>query len=189
MDSEDLEILKGVKNGEEPAVDALIKKYQKKVYNMVYGLCFNYDTAWDVTQEAFVKIIRSMGKFRGESSLWTYIYRIARNSFYDFKRKEKVRSKVGNFSDMKNDEEKREFEVRDLVNIEEDYEKKAAGEKIRGAMERLTDIQKEVFILKHNGGYKIREISLILKISQGTVKSHLNRSMEKLKTLMGGDEL
>ena len=65
---EDKEIIADIKAGKEPAVDELIKKYQKRVYNTAYGLTVDYDEAWDVSQEALVKVVRYIGTFKGESS-------------------------------------------------------------------------------------------------------------------------
>ena len=130
MERDDSAIVKDVKQGKESAYDELIKKYQKKVYNMVYGLALDYDKAWDVTQEVFVKTIKNIKNFRGESSLWTYLYRIVMNTFYDYKRKEKVRGRVGNFSDYQDEDDRRQFEVKDVINIEEDYEKKTVRERM-----------------------------------------------------------
>ncbi|HRU39812.1 MAG TPA: sigma-70 family RNA polymerase sigma factor, partial [Candidatus Goldiibacteriota bacterium] len=96
----DTELIADIKKGNTGAMDLLIKKYQKRVYNMIYGQCMNYDTAWDVTQETFIKAVRYIGNFRQESTFWTYLYRIAMNAFYDIKRKEKVRSRVSSFSEM-----------------------------------------------------------------------------------------
>ena len=182
----DTELIAEIKKGAAWAMDGLIKKYQKRVFNMIYGQCMNYDTAWDVSQETFIKAVKYIGNFRQESTFWTYLYRIAMNAFYDVKRRDRVRSKVSNFSEMTDEESKRSFEVRDMLNIEEDFDRKMARERIGEAMASLTDIQKEVFVLKNTEQLKIREISGLLKISEGTVKSHLNRAMEKIKNALGG---
>jgi RNA polymerase sigma-70 factor (ECF subfamily) len=78
------------------------------------------------------------------------------------------------------------FEVRDVINIEEDFEKKELKDRLKSALSALTDAQRQVFILKNNEGLKIREIAGVLNISEGTVKSHLNRSVEKIKNELGG---
>jgi RNA polymerase sigma-70 factor (ECF subfamily) len=186
MERNDIEIIAEIKRGSELAMDELIRKYQKRVFNMVYGQCMNYDTAWDVCQETFIKAIKSIKNFREESSFWTYLYRIAMNAFYDAKRKDKVRGRVANFSEMTDEESKRSFEVRDMLNIEEDFDRKMAKERITLALGSLTEIQKEVFVLKNTEQMKIREISKMLNISEGTVKSHLNRAMEKIRASLGG---
>ena len=187
MEREDSVVIAEIKKGNAGAMDELIKKYQKRVFNMIYGQCMNYDTAWDVSQETFIKAIKYIGNFRQESTFWTYLYRIAMNAFYDAKRREKVRGRVANFSEMSDEESKRSFEVKDMLNIEEDFDRKMAKERVMAALDELTDVQKEVFVLKNTEQLKIREISAMLKISEGTVKSHLNRAMEKIKaSLQGG---
>jgi RNA polymerase sigma-70 factor (ECF subfamily) len=183
---DDSVIIKEIRSGSEEAIDELIRKYQKRVYNTLYGMCMNYDTAWDVSQEAFVKVVQYIGSFRGDSSFWTFLYRITMNAFYDFKRKEKVRGRVGNFTDQEDADGERHFEVKDLVNIEEDFEKKDLKDKLQKALSGLTEAQREVFVLKTTEGLKIREIAQLLKISEGTVKSHLNRATEKIKITIGG---
>lgn len=185
---EDAAIIADIKAGKPYAVDELIRKYQKRIYNTAYGLTMNYDEAWDVSQESMVKIVRYIGSFRGESSFWTFMYRITMNAFYDYKRRQKVRAKVGNFTDYENDDDKRSFEVKDVIDIEEDYEQKELRDKLKGALGLLTDVQKQVFVLKNTEGLKIREVAQVLGMSDGTVKSHLNRAMEKIKNALGGSK-
>lgn len=184
---EDKEILNDIKKGSLNAMDELIKKYQKRVYNIIYGLCMNYDTAWDVSQEAFVKVIKNIKNFRQESSFWTYLYRIVINAFYDWTRKEKTKKRsTTNFSDMTDDENKRSYEVKDMINIEEDFDRKILKEKVKKGLDDLTDIQRQIYILKNTQGMKIREIADMIGISEGTVKSHLSRAVEKLSNTLKG---
>jgi RNA polymerase sigma-70 factor (ECF subfamily) len=183
---QDNDIINDIRRGNEAAVDELIKKYQKRIYNTAYGMSLDYDTAWDVSQEALIKAIRSIASFRGDSAFWTFLYRIVINTFYDHKRGEKVRGRVANFSDYEDPDDKRTFEVKDVINIEEDFEKRDLKEKLKSALSVLTDTQRQVFILKNNEGLKIREIARVLNMSDGTVKSHLNRSIEKIKSELGG---
>ncbi len=183
---EDLEIIADIKAGKQIAVDELIRKYQKRIYNTAYGLTVDYDEAWDVSQEALVKVIRYIGTFRGDSSFWTFMYRITMNAFYDYKRRQKVRAKVGNFTDYENDDDKRAFEITDVIDIEMDYEQKELKEKLKAALGALTEVQRQVFVLKNTEGLKIREVAVVLGMSDGTVKSHLNRAMEKIKKTLGG---
>jgi|DewCreStandDraft_4_1066084.scaffolds.fasta_scaffold09683_7 RNA polymerase sigma-70 factor (ECF subfamily) len=184
---EDKEIINDIKNGSLIAMEELIKKYQKRVYNMIYGMCMNYDTAWDVSQDAFVKVIKNIKNFRQESSFWTYLYRIVMNAFYDYVRREKAKKRETiNFSDMNDDDNKRSYEVKDMINIEEDFDRKMLEEKVRQGLNDLTDTQRQIYVLKNLEGLKIREIAGLIGISEGTVKSHLNRAMEKLTNMLKG---
>ncbi|MCX7698534.1 MAG: sigma-70 family RNA polymerase sigma factor, partial [Candidatus Goldbacteria bacterium] len=143
---EDREIINDIKSGSVEAMDELIKKYQKRVYNTIYGLCMNYDVAWDVSQEVFVKVIKNIKSFKEQSSFWTYLYRIVINAFYDWTRKEKTKKRsTTNFSDMTNDDSKRSYEVKDMINIEEDFDRKMLEEKVKKGLDDLTDIQRQVY--------------------------------------------
>jgi RNA polymerase sigma-70 factor, ECF subfamily len=184
MERDDKEIIQEIKAGKASATDELIRKYQKRVFNMAYGLTMNYDAAWDVTQEALIKVVRNIGNFRGDSSFWTYLYRIVMNAHYDLGRKVKVRSKVSNYSDVVNEEEGETFDFKSDVNVEQDVERVMIKENIKKGLEELTQIQRQVFVLKNTQGLKIREVAKVMKISEGTVKSHLSRAFDKLKTVM-----
>jgi RNA polymerase sigma-70 factor (ECF subfamily) len=187
MERTDTEIVKDLQAGKAGAADELIIRYQKKVYNMAYGLTLDYNKAWDISQEVFIKVIRGINSFRGDCSLWTFLYRVTMNAFYDHSRRQKTQGRFYNMTDMEGDDpDDRGFDIKDAVSIEDDYEKKAVKESIKKAMNSLTDIQREVFMLKNLEGYKIREVAVMLKISEGTVKSHLNRAMEKVKNVAEG---
>lgn len=184
---DDREIINDIRDGSLNSIEELIKKYQKRVYNIVYGLCMNYDIAWDVSQDAFIKVIRNIKRFRQESSFWTYFYRIVINTFYDWTRKEKTKKKlITNLSEITDDGNKRSYEVKDMINIEEDFDRKMLEEKVKKGLNDLTDIQRQVYVLKNLEGMKIREIANLVGISEGTVKSHLSRAMEKLRTILKG---
>jgi RNA polymerase sigma-70 factor (ECF subfamily) len=93
MERTDTEIVKDLKADKAGAADELIIKYQKKVYNMAYGLTTDYNKAWDISQEVFIKVIRGIKSFRGDCSLWTFLYRVTMNAFYDHGRRQKTQGR------------------------------------------------------------------------------------------------
>ncbi len=182
----DLQVIEEIKSGNAGAREELVRRYQKRVYNTAYGLTLDYNRAWDISQEALVKAINAIGSFRGESSFWTFLYRITMNVYYDSGRRLKVSGRVSNITDVSYEDDEGEtrfFDISDTVSVEEDYEKKALRQSISQALNELTDIQRQVFMLKNIEGYKIREIAKIVGISEGTVKSHLNRATIKVKDM------
>jgi len=186
MEKTDLQVIEEIKAGNAAAREELVRRYQKRVFNTAYGLTLDYNRAWDISQDALIKAINAIGTFRGESSFWTFVYRITMNAYYDNGRRLKVTGRVSNATDMEHDDgesEVRNFDISDTVSIEEDYEKKALKQAISTALNELTDIQRQVFMLKNMEGYKIREIADIVGISEGTVKSHLNRATVKVKDI------
>ena len=185
MERDDKEIIQDIKSEKSGAVDELIVKHQKRIYHMVYGLTLDYNKAWDISQDVLVKLVKNIKDFRGDSSFTTYLYRVTMNTFYDAKRKEKSEGKVSHMSDMERaDGENKVYEIKDTVNIEDTFDTKMVKEKISEALSELSATQKKVFVLKTVEGLKIKEIAKHLKLSEGTVKSHLNRGMEKIRLKM-----
>ncbi len=186
MEKEDKDLISDIKQGKKEVIEELIKKHQKRVYNIAYGLVMDYDKAWDISQEVFVKLVKNINQFREESSFTTYLYRVVMNTFYDFKRRDKHHDKSILLSETAGENEENKFEIKDLINIEEDAERKFLKDDIKKAMVELTNIQKQVFVLKNMEGLAIKEIANFFNISDGTVKSHLSRAMEKIKIKIRG---
>jgi len=79
IQSDDNEIIENFKNGNQNAYNLLVLKYQKKIYWLVRKMVLDHDDADDITQEVFIRLYKSIDKFRGESQFYTYIYKIAVN--------------------------------------------------------------------------------------------------------------
>jgi len=186
MEREDKDLINDIKQGKKEAIDEIIKKHQKRVYNIAYGLVMDYDKAWDISQEVFVKLVRNIGQFREESSFTTYLYRVVMNAFYDFKRRDKHYDRSILLSETTGENDNVKFEIKDVINIEEDSEKKFLKDDIKKAMTELTDIQRQVFVMKNMEGLAIKEIAEFFHLADGTVKSHLNRAIEKIKAKLKG---
>ena len=84
---EDYALVRRCLNGEMNAFQGLVEKYQQRLYLLIYGIILNREQARDLTQEAFIKAYRSLGKFKGKSRFYTWLYRIAFNLALDAKRK------------------------------------------------------------------------------------------------------
>ena len=88
---EDLAIVRKVQDGDVDAFDALILKYRERVYSVIYNLTSNREEASDLTQETFIKAFQSINRFKGKSSFFTWLYRIALNTSLTYLRKNKLR--------------------------------------------------------------------------------------------------
>ena len=84
--SEEFELIEGLRTGKEQAYEALIQRYQQPVYNLIFRLLNDPADANDVVQEVFLKVFRNVGSFRGQSSLKTWVYRIAVNEAHNHRR-------------------------------------------------------------------------------------------------------
>jgi RNA polymerase sigma-70 factor (ECF subfamily) len=173
---------------EELCIDDLIKTYSKKVYNLAYRLTGNRHDAEDVTQETFLQVYRGLNGFRGESTIYTWVYRIAVNNSLQVKRKlnkayiDSLDEKIELFKHDIPDE---------VENWENDPEKRYLYEELLHMIRqecyhfmtfRLTDEQRVVYILWVVLDFSLDDISAILQIDKSTVKARLQRAKSNLRS-------
>lgn len=161
MEFNENELIKEWKNGNSEALLKLFERYRSRFSSLSIYLCKNKEEAEDLLSETFLILLEKNRSFRGKASFFTYVYRIMvrlsyrkrREKFYKIKLLEKLKNKSG-------------F-------VEKDIEKILKLEEI---VERLPAKYKEVLFLKYNQGLKCEEISKILNIPAGTVKSRLSKA-------------
>jgi len=169
-------------NGSEDAYEKLFESYRERVYRVAYGWCHDSQTALDLVQDVFIKAFRSLDRFRSDSSIWTWLCRIAINRCLDYARK-KGRSKeisveapediapaqgVTGSADPADEAQLRELKVA-----------------VEGAIEALSPEAKSAFTLRFFDEMSYREIAKALDCSVGTVMSRLFYARQKLKDLLG----
>ena len=175
-------LLEGLRSGNETAYELLIAHFQQPVFSLVQRLIDDHNEASDVTQEVFLKIFRSVNQFRGESSLKTWIYRIAVNEAYNrrrwFGRHRKPETELEaqepgrGYLDHLHDRSRSPY---DLV-LNEEW--KSAIEK---AMAGLNPAFRSAVVLRDLEDLSYEEIADVLDISLGTVKSRILRGREALR--------
>jgi RNA polymerase sigma-70 factor, ECF subfamily len=181
---EDDQLVIGLQAGREEAYERLILKFQQPVYNLAYRLLSDPGDACDVTQEVFLKIFRNVGQFRAQSSLRTWVYRIAVNESHNRRRWlfRHRHNEVGLEEEVE-DSEPRERPLRDGARSPFDHafdrEKHAL---IEEALARINPSFREVVVLRDLEDLSYEEIAEILQISIGTVKSRILRGREALRT-------
>src|SRR5207245_1403276 len=90
-DVSELDLVKRCQAGETQAFDELVTRYRTRVFGMIYNMVHSEQDAWDLAQDSFVKAWKSIGRFRGHSSFYTWIYRIVMNVTIDWLRKKQVK--------------------------------------------------------------------------------------------------
>jgi RNA polymerase sigma-70 factor (ECF subfamily) len=144
----------------------------KQAYNVAYGFVRSHESAEDVAQEAFVRAHASLAGFRGDAQFGTWLYRITMNLALNHV---KSRSRKG------------EQFVADtpLAHMPaQDHQEAYHADRrfhIERALHELPTLQRAVVILRHVEGLSTRQVSEILRCSQGTVKTHLFRGLMKMK--------
>lgn len=180
---EDEILVEDLRAGVDSAYETLIERYQQPVYNLVFRLLDDPSETPDVVQEVFLKVFRSVGNFRGNSSLKTWIYRIAYNEAWNHRRwfTRHRRQEVGlerdsdggaGFSDVLSDPGRSAF---DIVS---DRETRAL---IEEALGDLNPVFRAAVVLRDMEDLSYEEIAEVLGVSLGTVKSRIVRGREALK--------
>jgi RNA polymerase sigma-70 factor, ECF subfamily len=181
-------LLSGLREGTAEAYELLIASYQQPVYNLVARLLNDSSDASDVVQEVFLKVFRKVGAFRGESTLKTWIYRIAVNEAYNYQRwfSRHRRQEVGfeseddsgqGYSNKLPDPGRTPFDC--AVNTEQHA-------LIEAALARLNPSFRSAVVLRDVEEMSYEEIAEILEVALGTVKSRILRGREALRKELAG---
>jgi RNA polymerase sigma-70 factor (ECF subfamily) len=179
----DDEAVARVRAGDQEAFAALLRRYQDKVYSVVSNYVGAGEDALDLTQEAFVKAYSQLPRFKGRSSFYTWLYRIAVNVSIDHMRKRATRRSLS-----------LEQVVDSGVQIEGDAgsdpqeaaERQALGEALREALDALPERLRSVVVFHDVEGMTHEEIGQILGCSVGTAKSRLSRARAELRRRLRG---
>lgn len=169
----DLELIEEFRHGNDKAFNLLVLRYQEKIYWVVRRLLPDHDEADDVVQDIFVKVYRSLNTFKGDSSFYTWLYRIAMNlSLNEIRRKKTRRT-------FSLDENVAQHESKDPLPLEM-MEREERTKLIKEAIERLPEKQKKVFVLRYYEELPYEEISKILKTSVGGLKANYFHAVRKI---------
>jgi RNA polymerase sigma-70 factor (ECF subfamily) len=161
------------KAGSHRAFQSLVERHMRKTYNLAFSFVGDHDSAEDIAQEVFVKVYSALSSFRGEAELGTWIYRIATNLSLNHVKQHKRRAE-------------RTVDVMDtaatsLASHDNHAEESDRRAHIERALHELPTLQRAVVILRHLDGLSTRQVSHILKCSEGTVKTHLFRGLKKMR--------
>ena len=172
--------------GVEAAYEVLISRFSQPVFNLVFRLLVDPSEANDVVQDVFLKIFRNIGKFRGDCSLKTWVYRIAVNEAHNHRRWFSRHRKQEVGLDVEDESTPCYFDQladpRDTpFDVALSHEQK---QRIEEALSHLKPIFKAAVVLRDIEGLSYEEISGIMQVSLGTVKSRILRGREGLKKIL-----
>jgi len=183
VDKREKELITRAKTGDEASFEKLIESCKTKAYNIAWRYMRNEQDALDALQESFIKVFRHLGKFKGESSFDTWVYRIVVNTCNDMLRKNNNLKAVTTV--FANDEEEAVVRLPDTGPTPwEVLEQKEKSQFILDCLEILQPDQKEIIILRDIHGFSYQELTEVLECSIGTVKSRINRARKRLKQII-----
>ena len=176
-------VVQCVQAGDVAAFDQLILKYRERVYAMIYNMTSNREDAADLTQDAFIKAFQSINRFQGESSFFTWLYRIAINSTLTHIRKNKLRS-FFSFDKVHEDAAVSALinQLTDKQNVQRDVFVSELQERLNEAMQKLSIPHRTVVTLFEIDGLSHEEIAEIMDCSIGTVRSRLHYAKQLLQS-------
>ena len=179
------ELVARARRGDESAFEALVPEHEKRIYNLCRRLTGNQEDAAELTQEAFLNAWRGLGRFQGESSFSTWLYRLATNACIDFLRKEKRRQSLSMTVSLDDEEEARQVELPDERYAPEGaLERAEARRAVAEGLERLTLEHRQVLVMREIHGLSYAEIGQVLGLEEGTVKSRIARARGALRKVL-----
>jgi RNA polymerase sigma-70 factor (ECF subfamily) len=182
---EELQLVRKAKDGHLEAFDELVRRYQERVYSTLYHMTSNHEDANDLTQETFIKAFQALKSFKGDSSFFTWIYRIAVNKTINFIKKRKNRIHLS-----LNDLDFQAEHDADLVSLisnktpRREVNLAELQEKLNMAMQKLSDPHRLVVTLHDIQGLPHEEISRIMDCNVGTVRSRLFYARQQLQAYL-----
>jgi RNA polymerase sigma-70 factor (ECF subfamily) len=184
-DSEKI-LIEQARSGDESAFAQLIDAHSEKIIQLAWRLIGNRSEAEEISQEAFLRFYKSLGTFRGDSSVGTWLYRTTSRLAIDHLRHEKLKRKLFFF---RGDDDERvdplEQAVDPSASPHDLLQAQETARKVEELLTRLPARQKAVFVLRHQEGLSLKEIAATLGLSEGTVKAHLHRAVSMFRKEIG----
>lgn len=180
----DQELVERSQQGDRAAFQQLVQKYQRRAYGIAIGMLRNPDDAMDAAQDAFIKVFRNIDRFKGDSSFYTWLYRIVVNVCIDHIRKH------GKMRAVEYDET---FKRRDELNVHpltadtrsmhpgEALDNRELREALNKALGTLSEAHRSIIVLREVEGLSYEQIGEVMDCHLGTVMSRLHHARKKLQ--------
>jgi RNA polymerase sigma-70 factor (ECF subfamily) len=182
---DEMELVNKARHGDLESYDELVKRYQERIYATIYHMTSNHEDANDLAQEAFIKAFHALKSFKGGSSFYTWVYRIAVNKTINFLKQRKNKAQMS-LDDL-------DFNAEhdpDLVALISDKTPRREvnlaelQEKLNGAMQKLSEPHRLVVTLHDVQGLSHEEIAKIMNCNIGTVRSRLFYARQQLQAYL-----
>ena len=184
----DQALVERVQGGDKAAFDILVQKYQSKIIQLAYRYVHDQDEAMDVAQEAFIKAYKALGRFRGDSAFYTWIYRIAINTAKNYLVASSRRPPRADIDAVDAEQYDSASGLKEYATPERMLLKDEIKETIAGAIENLPDDLRTAITLRELEGMSYEEIAQAMECPIGTVRSRIFRARDaidgKLKPLL-----
>jgi RNA polymerase sigma-70 factor, ECF subfamily len=183
VERSDAEFVRLARGGDRAAFQELVERYSRKIYAVLLGMLHDPDAAWETSQDTFLKALRSLDQFKGESSFYTWLYRIAVNLAIDYQRREGRKPLLGVTDETVEAQQGLQAEMRrdDPFRRVTNHQ---IGERVRAAIDQLSPEHRAVILLREVEGLSYDEISRVMECAKGTVMSRLHYARKRLQELL-----
>ncbi len=189
MATDDLTLVKRVRSGDQRAFKLLVERYQRKIYAVALGMVKDKEEAYDIAQEAFVKVYKYLDHFKGDASFYTWLYRIAVNICIDVLRRKGAMKGEHVELDETIQMDTSEANIGALgtrlgTNPQKSALRKELAEKIQEALEQVPEKHRAILLLREIEGMSYEDLARTLKIPKGTVMSRLFHARAKVQKIL-----
>jgi RNA polymerase sigma-70 factor, ECF subfamily len=183
--AEEMALVRRTREGDLSAYDELVRRYQERIYATIYHMTANHEDANDLAQEAFIKAFHALDSFKGGSSFYTWVYRIAINKTINFLKQRKVKNQMS-LDDL---DINAEHDPDLLALISEKTPRREINlielqERLNAAMQKLSEPHRLVVTLHDVQGLSHEEIAKIMNCNIGTVRSRLFYARQQLQAYL-----
>ena len=185
LPTEEQVLVRRAKDGDLPAYDELIQRYQERIYATVYHMTANHEDANDLAQETFIKAFKALHSFKGDSSFYTWIYRIAVNKTINFLKQRRNRTHMS----LNDVDFNMEHDPDMLALVSHNTPHRAAklselSASLNAALLKLSEVHRMVVVLHDVQGVPHEEIGKLMNCNVGTVRSRLFYARQQLQALL-----
>jgi len=174
-DATDAVLVSTARSGDFAAFEELVRRYRNDVFRLAFHFVRNREEAWDISQEVFIKIHRSLRDFRGEANFKTWVMRITANQCKDYFKKRRLAT-------VALDEARSTPNAPSGVPGPSDaLEARELGAAIEAALDKLSHKHRTTFVLREFEGLSYQEMAQVMNCSLGTVMSRLHHARKKLQ--------
>jgi len=182
---DDFTLIKAILAGDHKAFESLVHRYQRQVANLIYVTMDNRDDVDDIAQEVFIRVYRSLPRFKFDASFFSWIYRITMNLCIDEIRKRKIR-KILSLDFLTEDALEKNRKSKDHLMPSDSILTDERRQVILSALQRLKPEHRDILVLREYKDLGYTEIAETLNISLEAVKSRIFRARSELKILLSG---
>jgi RNA polymerase sigma-70 factor, ECF subfamily len=183
--TDDISLIRAVQAGDHQAFESLVRRYQRQVASLIYMTMGGHDDVEDIAQEVFIRVYRSLPKFKFDATFFSWIYRITMNLCIDEMRKRKIRRMIS-LDFLTEDVLEKTKKDKDHVSPTDSLLTEEKKQIVQSALKRLKPEHREILVLREYEDFGYAEIAETLGISLEAVKSRIFRARMELRSFLSG---